>query len=67
MEDKATVCFRRLPSGEVIGEIVNAAGAVVVSRNFGKMSVASFNRVLQLLQQTDPSIDMLPVIEMTGN
>ncbi len=67
MEDKATVCFRRLASGEVVGEIVNDAGAVVVSRNFGKMSVASFNKVLTLLQQTDPSIDILLLIELTGN
>jgi hypothetical protein len=67
MQDKATVYFRRLPSGEVVGEIINDAGVVIVSRNFGKISVESFNKILELLQQADPSLDMLPPIELTEN
>ena len=67
MRDKATVCFRRLADGNVIGEIIDQAGNVVGSRNFGAMSVKEYNRILELMQKVHPDIDSLPLIEMNGN
>ncbi len=67
MKDKATVCFRRLPSGEVVGEIISEAGDILESRNFGVMSEEEYKRVLKLMQRENPDLDALPLIELTGN
>ncbi len=37
MKNKATVCFKRLHSSEVIGEIIGENGEVLTSRNFGEL------------------------------
>lgn len=67
MKDKATICFRRLGSGEVIGEIINHAGEIVETRNFGEMSEEEFGRVLKIIQRECPDLAVNDLIELTGN
>ena len=68
-KDKATFCFCRLADGNVIGEIIDEAGVIVDSKNFGVMSVAEFERVLDYINREDPKLagKILPTIELTGN
>lgn len=66
---KATFCFCRLADGNVIGEIIDEAGIILESRNFGMMSVAEFERVMDLANQEYPILagKILPTVELTGN
>ena len=66
-KDKATFCFRRMKTGEVIGEIINEAGKVVATRNFGVMTEDEFRRVLKVVQQEYPDLAADEPIELTGN
>jgi len=68
-KQKATFCFSRLADGNVIGEIIDEAGVVVESKNFGVMSVAEFERVLDLANRDYPVLagKILPTVELTGN
>ena len=68
-KDKATFCFCRLADGNVVGEIIDEAGVVVDSKNFGMMSVVEFERVLDLVNQEYPKLagKLLPTVELTGN
>lgn len=69
MKDKATVVFRRLADGNVIGEIIDEEGIVVESKNFGVMSVEEFERVLDLVNENDPELGgkIMPTVKLTGN
>ncbi len=66
---KATFCFCRLADGNVVGEIIDEAGVVVDSKNFGVMSVDEFERVLDIVNQEYPKLagKILPTVELTGN
>ncbi len=66
---KATFCFSRLADGSVIGEIIDETGVIVESRNFGMMSVAEFEHILDLANREYPLLagKMLPTVELTSN
>lgn len=66
---KATFCFCRLADGNVVGEIIDDAGVIVESKNFGVMSVVEFEGVLDLANQEYPILagKILPTVELTGN
>lgn len=66
-KEKATFCFSRLPDGNVIGEIIDEAGVIVDSKNFGVMSVVEFEGVLDLANQEYPILagKILPTVELT--
>lgn len=68
-KDKVTFCFRRLAGGTVMGEIIDEAGVIVESKNFGVMSVDEFEKVLDLVNQEYPKLagKILPTVELTGN
>jgi len=66
MKDKALVTFRRSASGEVIGEIVNEAGEIVETRNFGHMTDDEIERVLEVFQAEHPDTVIRPV-RLIGN
>ena len=66
MKDKATVCFRRMQSGEVIGEIINDAGEIVETRNFGHMTDDEIERIPDVFQTENPDTVIRPV-RLTGN
>ncbi|MDA8239578.1 MAG: hypothetical protein M0Z67_04300 [Nitrospiraceae bacterium] len=66
MKDKATVCFRRLQSGEVMGEIIGEDGTVLHSRNLGLLDDDELDRVLQAFQEENPGVFIMPV-KLTGN
>lgn len=66
MNDKANVCFGRMETGEVIGEIINAAGKVSI-KNFWVMSEKEYKWILKLIEVDDPDIGVLPLIELTWN
>ncbi len=66
---KATFCFSRLPDGNVVGDIIDEAGVILESRNFGVMSVAEFEKVLDLVNKEYPVLagKILPTVVLTGN
>ncbi len=68
-KDKVTFCFCRLVDGNVIGEIIDEAGHIVDTKNFGVMSVTEFERVLDLINKHYPKLagKILPTVELTGN
>ncbi len=52
-----------------MGEIIDEAGVIVESKNFGVMSVDEFEKVLDLVNQEYPKLagKILPTVELTGN
>jgi len=68
-KEKATFCFCRLADGTVVGEIIDEAGVIVESKNFGVMSVVEFEKVLDLVNEEYPVLagKILPTVELTGN
>jgi hypothetical protein len=67
VKDKATVCFRRLKTCEVIGEIIKDAGEIVVSRNFGEMTANEFRGILDVIKREYPDLGADAPIEVTEN
>jgi hypothetical protein len=66
VKDKATVCFRRLQTGEVLGEIVGDDGEVLLSKNFGVLTDEEISRALEVFQAENPAI-VVQAIKLTGN
>ncbi len=66
---KATFCICRLADGNVVGEIIDEAGVIVESKNFGVMSVVEFEVALDLANLEYPKLagKLLPTVELTGN
>ena len=56
-----------MKTGEVICEIINDAGEVVATRNFGVMTEDEFRKVLKVVQQEYPDLAADEPIEFTGN
>lgn len=67
MRNRATAVFRRLPSGDVIGEIIAETGEVIQSRNFGKMSEDEYRKILDLIDRERPDMGAIEPIELSGN
>jgi hypothetical protein len=67
LKDKATFCFRRMKTGEVVGEIINEVGAIVETRSFGEMTEEEFRRVLKFVQREYPDLAPDDPIEFIGN
>ena len=67
MKERGTVILRRLASGEVIAEIVDEAGGVKESRNFGVMTEDEYKGLLRLLERQHPLFGGSETIELTGN
>ena len=66
-KDKAVVLFRRFAYGEVIGEIFNADGLVVVSRSFGIMSEHEYLKILKILQTVHSDITTIELGRLSEN
>ena len=66
-KDQAAVVFRRLPSGDVVGEIIDASGKIVMSKNFGDLSDEEISLVIGVFKEENPDVDILPGIEVSGN
>lgn len=64
---RATVVFRQLSSGEVVGEIITETGKVAISKNFGVMTEDEYKRILKLIELENPDIAWCDPIELTGN
>ncbi len=64
---QATVVFRRLPNGTVVGEIINNSGKVVDSMNFGALSDMEIRNVLEAFKEENPDVDINPTIEISEN
>jgi hypothetical protein len=67
LKDKATFCFRRMKTGEVVGEIIYGDGEIMQARNFGVMTEMEFRKVLKIVQQEYPDVAPDEPIELTGN
>jgi hypothetical protein len=66
VKDKATIYFRRLQTGEVIGEIVDEGGEVILSKNFGVLTDKEISKTLEVFQAENPGI-VVHAIKLTGN
>lgn len=66
---KATFCFSRLADGNVVGEIIDEAGVIVESKNFGVMSVVEFEVALDFANLECPKLagKILPTVKLTWN
>ncbi len=66
---KATFCCSRLADGNVVGEIIDEAGVIVESKNFGVMSVVEFEVALDLANLECPKLagKILPTVKVTWN
>ena len=67
MKDQATILFRRKADGNVVGEVVDSSGKVVSSKEFGNLSDAEIDRIIQAFQAENPEVDVLPTIAVIGN
>ncbi len=66
-KEPATIVFRRLPSGEVRGEIINKNGEVVAYYTFGNLTDAEINNAIEAFKVENPEVDILPMIQVIGN
>jgi len=67
MKDQATVLFRRLPDGTVVGEIIDGKGKIVDSKNFGDLSDEEIQNVLEAFKEEHPDVAVHPTIAVSGN
>jgi hypothetical protein len=67
MKSKATIIFIRDANGEVICEVKNEQGEVLVSRSFGVMSEAEYLKKIKLLEKAHPDLGGISTIEIQGN
>ncbi len=67
IKERGIVVLRRVASGEVIGEIVDEAGEVKESRNFGVMTEDEYKGLLRLIDRQHPLFGGAGTIELTGN
>ncbi len=58
MKPKAVFCLRRMPDGEVVGQIIDEQGSVVETRNFGKFSVEEFEKCSAVLNVAMPHLHL---------
>ena len=58
---KATVSFRLQNDGEVIGELRDEEGNIIVEKRLGKFTLEEFKKVLELMQQENPDIHVLTI------
>ena len=61
MKRNAAFCLRRMPDGEVIGEIIDEQGTVVETKNFGKFSVEEFEKCSAVLKLAMPGLHLQPI------
>ncbi len=54
-------------SGKSIAEIINDAGEIVLSRNFGEMTENEFRGILNVIKQEYPDLGADAPIELTEN
>ncbi len=66
-ENQATVIFRRLANGNLVGEIVDGSGNIVMSKNFGDLTKDEIDNVLEAFKKMHPEVDIFPSIEVAGN
>jgi hypothetical protein len=67
MKPKASFCLRRMPDGEVIGQIIDEQGCIVETRNFGKFSVEEFERCSAVLSLEMPDLHLQPIDVTVSN
>jgi len=58
---KATVSFRLLNDGEVIGELRDEEGNILIEKHLGKFTLEEFKKVLDIMQQENPDIHVLTI------
>lgn len=61
MKPKASFCLRRMPDGEVIGQVIDEHGSIVETRNFGKFSVEEFEKCSAVLNLAMPDLHLQPI------
>lgn len=66
MKPKASCHLRRLPGGEVIGEIVGEDGRILETKHFGKYTEKEFERLSEAIKQEIPQLAVTDV-EISGN
>ena len=67
MKSKAAFCLRRMPDGEVIGQIIDEKGSIVETRNFGKFSVEEFEKCSAVLNLGMPGLHLQPIDVTVSN
>ena len=67
MKRRAAVVVERLPSGDVLGEIVSETGEILQSRSFGKMSEDGYRKLLKLVERQHPNLAATQPIELSRN
>ena len=67
MRDQATIIFRRLPDGTVVGEIIDGTGKIVDFKNFGDLSDEEIQNVLEAFKEENPDVALYPTIAVSGN
>ncbi len=58
MKPKASFCLRRMPDGEVIGQIIDEQGSIIETRNFGRFSVDEFEKCTAVLNVAMPQLHL---------
>jgi hypothetical protein len=56
-----TVYFRRLPTGEIIGEIVGDGTEVLLLKNFGALTDEEISRILAVFRAENPEVVVHPI------
>lgn len=64
---QSTVVFRRLASGNMIGEIIDSGGNIVSKKDFGDITDREINNVIAAFQEIYPDVVVLSDIEVAGN
>jgi hypothetical protein len=66
MKDKATITFRRSDSGDIIGEVIDEDGKVLMTRNFGDITYAEIERAILAFREENPDM-AIDTIELNEN
>jgi hypothetical protein len=56
-----------MPDGEVIGRIFDEQGSIVETRNFGKFSLAEFEKCSAVLNLEMPHLQLQPIDVIVSN
>jgi hypothetical protein len=66
MKERVIINFNRLPDGEVVADVVDEKGAILVTRSFGRCSDEEYRRLVEVINQEMPALGAM-AIKLTGN
>ncbi len=58
--------FRRLPDGEVVADVIDEKGQVIVSRSFGRCSDDEYEQLVEAINREMPALVAMTV-RVTAN